>query len=181
MTWTGNYGGFGTGSLDRDVAEMSSLIKHLRKNGKHTLASQVSCFPHPSTIFVAPRLDQLQRSRAIEHGGNFSARAFLTLGIKTIVIMGHSTGSQDVIHYLTSPSYSTLEPVQGGIMQAPASDRQFFGKDLESDSGKAWTAALKQSEQLIKEGKGGTVIAGFEKTAGCAMSAYRIHSLVGIG
>jgi len=66
-------------------------------------------------------------------------------------------------------------------MQAPASDRQYFAKDLESESGKAWTAALKQAEELIKEGKGETVIAGFEKTAGCAMSAYRIHSLVGIG
>ena len=66
-------------------------------------------------------------------------------------------------------------------MQAPASDRQFFGKDLESESGKAWTAALKRSEELIKEGKAQTVIEGFEKTSGCIMNAYRIHSLVGIG
>lgn len=30
MVWSGNYDGFGTGSLDRDVLEMGALVKHLR-------------------------------------------------------------------------------------------------------------------------------------------------------
>lgn len=56
MTWTGNYGGFGTGSLDRDVAEMSSLIKHLRSNGKHTLILWLLLSLLPA------RLDHLRRT-----------------------------------------------------------------------------------------------------------------------
>ncbi|OOF96562.1 hypothetical protein ASPCADRAFT_206733 [Aspergillus carbonarius ITEM 5010] len=53
-----------------------------------------------------------------------------------IVIMGHSTGSQDVLHYLSAPNpvaynpdvnglkYITRPRVDGAIMQAPMSDRQ---------------------------------------------------------
>ncbi|KAL2868295.1 uncharacterized protein BJX67DRAFT_53127 [Aspergillus lucknowensis] len=53
-----------------------------------------------------------------------------------IVIMGHSTGSQDVLHYLHSPNPLPRNPdvdgvrglvrpvVDGAIMQAPVSDRQ---------------------------------------------------------
>ncbi|KAL3461338.1 hypothetical protein BJX64DRAFT_165566 [Aspergillus heterothallicus] len=53
-----------------------------------------------------------------------------------VVIMGHSTGSQDVLHYLHSPNPLLLNPdvdgvqglvrpaVDGAIMQAPVSDRQ---------------------------------------------------------
>jgi alpha-beta hydrolase superfamily lysophospholipase len=40
-----------------------------------------------------------------------------------IVIMGHSTGSQDVMEYLLDRSKS-LHPVDGGIIQAPVSDRE---------------------------------------------------------
>lgn len=54
-----------------------------------------------------------------------------------VVIMGHSTGSQDVMHYLYSPNplpkdpdfdvglkYLTRPKLDGAIMQAPASDRE---------------------------------------------------------
>lgn len=54
-----------------------------------------------------------------------------------IVIMGHSTGSQDVLHYLYSPNPLPLNPefdgglrhitrpaVDGAILQAPVSDRE---------------------------------------------------------
>ncbi|KAJ5722573.1 hypothetical protein N7488_000608 [Penicillium malachiteum] len=54
-----------------------------------------------------------------------------------VVIMGHSTGSQDVLHYLYSPNplpknlefdvglkYLTRPQLDGAIMQAPASDRE---------------------------------------------------------
>jgi hypothetical protein len=34
MHWSGAYEGYGTGSLDRDVLEMRSLVKHLRENGE---------------------------------------------------------------------------------------------------------------------------------------------------
>ena len=47
-----------------------------------------------------------------------------------IVLMGHSTGSQDVLHYLHSPNPLTSRPeckrppVDGAVLQAPVSDRQ---------------------------------------------------------
>ncbi|KAJ5287568.1 hypothetical protein N7478_003254 [Penicillium angulare] len=54
-----------------------------------------------------------------------------------IVVMGHSTGSQDVLHYLHSPNpvprdpefdvglqYLTRPKLDGAIMQAPVSDRE---------------------------------------------------------
>ncbi|OJD19449.1 hypothetical protein AJ78_00623 [Emergomyces pasteurianus Ep9510] len=46
-----------------------------------------------------------------------------------IVIMGHSTGSQDVLHYLYSQNpgpqaTAPRPPVDGGILQAPVSDRE---------------------------------------------------------
>lgn len=47
-------------------------------------------------------------------------------GIKTgrIVLMGHSTGCQDVMQYLTGPGHESRPTINGGIIQAPASDRQ---------------------------------------------------------
>lgn len=90
-------------------------------------------------------------------------------GVSEIVLMGHSTGSQDVIHYLTSKR----EPVEGGIMVAPASDREFFERNPDRE----WAAALKQAKQLIKEGKPKATL----DVGGMRMSAYRMHSLVGVG
>jgi len=40
-----------------------------------------------------------------------------------VVIMGHSTGCQDVLHYLQAPGKSR-PVVQGAILQAPVSDRE---------------------------------------------------------
>ncbi|KMU71730.1 hypothetical protein CISG_00040 [Coccidioides immitis RMSCC 3703] len=53
-----------------------------------------------------------------------------------IALMGHSTGSQDVLHYLYSPnplqagSGLKRQPVDGAILQAPVSDRD---SDLNDD------------------------------------------------
>ncbi|KKK19945.1 hypothetical protein P175DRAFT_0195202 [Aspergillus ochraceoroseus IBT 24754] len=69
-----------------------------------------------------------------------------------IVIMGHSTGSQDVLHYLHSanpapknPDIDGLQqivrpPVDGAIMQAPVSDREAMltGAKGSSEAQDAW-------------------------------------------
>jgi hypothetical protein len=96
--------------------------------------------------------------------------------------MGHSTGSQDVIHYLTSPGYSKREPVSGGIMQAPASDRQYFANP-KTEGSKKWMEALAEAEALLKEGKGDQFLNDefCNDVAECLINAYRLHSLVGIG
>ncbi|WVN87622.1 uncharacterized protein L203_102805 [Cryptococcus depauperatus CBS 7841] len=133
--WSSAYGGYGTGSLDRDRAEMQILVKHLK-----------------------------------------------TTGLKTIVIMGHSTGSQNVIHYLSSPDNNKNEyHAEGGIMQAPVSDREYC-----SDY-KHYLDYLPVAEQWIKEGKGNQILPDeFCKTAGfddveMKMTAYRLWSLIGKG
>jgi hypothetical protein len=38
--------------------------------------------------------------------------------------MGHSTGCQDVMEYLVGPGHETRPPIDGGILQAPVSDRE---------------------------------------------------------
>lgn len=38
--------------------------------------------------------------------------------------MGHSTGCQDIMHYLTGPGHEARPAIDGGIIQAPASDRE---------------------------------------------------------
>jgi len=89
--------------------------------------------------------------------------------------MGFSTGCQDVIHYLSTGTEPT---VQGGILQAPASDRQFFEKHRDEN----WVRQLPIAEQLIKEGKKDQLLDDeFTKAAGARMTAYRLHSLIGVG
>ncbi|PWY92511.1 DUF1749-domain-containing protein [Aspergillus heteromorphus CBS 117.55] len=97
---TSSYLGWGIGSIDRDIEEIGQCVTYIR-----------------------------------------SLRGADT----KVVIMGHSTGSQDVLHYLSAPNplprsqsqsqnpsvdeglqYLTRPPVDGAIMQAPMSDREFL-------------------------------------------------------
>lgn len=94
-------------------------------------------------------------------------------GTKTIVVMGHSTGSQDTIHYLT-----TRADADGGIMQAPVSDREHFGTVDDAES-VAWRGALPRARELVKAGKGDTILD--EPGIGIRITAYRLYSLLDIG
>ena len=99
-----SYGGFGVGSLDKDVEEISQCINFVRE-------------------YKASRLPETGK----------------------VVIMGHSTGSQDVFHYLHSPNplprlrqsesqiKSIVRPaVDGAIVQAPVSDREHLLDSLKN-------------------------------------------------
>jgi predicted alpha/beta hydrolase family esterase len=52
-----------------------------------------------------------------------------------VVLIGHSTGCQDVLHYLhsTPRSGEGRSPVQGAILQAPVSDRDSLLSKIEKD------------------------------------------------
>ncbi|AQZ15039.1 (ZYRO0F07040g) [Zygosaccharomyces parabailii] len=66
---------------------------------------------------------------------------------ETVIIMGRSTGSQDVMHYLLRLS----DTVEAGILDAPVSDRE--GQDpsvIEKLNPKA--------QQMVSEGKGGEIL-----------------------
>ncbi|KAJ5095491.1 hypothetical protein NUU61_004847 [Penicillium alfredii] len=94
-----SYGGWGVGSLDRDVEEIGKCVRYIR----NLKATRLPGAPSESG---------------------------------KIVIMGHSTGSQDVLHYLYSPNplpqrdfdiglqHLVRPEIQGAILQAPVSDRQ---------------------------------------------------------
>ncbi|WRT63145.1 uncharacterized protein IL334_000048 [Kwoniella shivajii] len=140
--WSSAYGGYGTGSLDRDRKEMEALVKHLRGTG-----------------------------------------------IRTIVIAGHSTGSQNIMHYVSNPIFQTptaetdVIKVDGGIMQAPVSDREF----MKSFKMKEWFDVLPLAEQMIKDGKGEELMpkefcdkAGFDGVS-LPINACRLRSLIGTG
>lgn len=96
--------------------------------------------------------------------------------------MGHSTGSQNVMHYLSSsinndPAYHA----DGGIMQAPISDREVCAKD------KPYCDYLSLAEDMVKKGRGHEIMPDeFCKKAGFGgvemkMTAYRLWSLMGVG
>ncbi|KAL4906088.1 hypothetical protein BDW74DRAFT_138346 [Aspergillus multicolor] len=102
-----SYGGWGIGSLDRDVEEIGQCVNYVR-NSK-------------------------QKATDSNNAGK-------------IVIMGHSTGSQDVLHYLSSANPSPRNPnidgvhgltrpvVDGAIMQAPVSDRESMLQTIKESS-----------------------------------------------
>ena len=72
-----------------------------------------------------------------------------------IVLMGHSTGCQDVMHYLTSTGHNTRPQISAAILQAPVSDREAMTKLMRPDILKAgirlaqeWTTAGMQKDVL---------------------------------
>ncbi|KLJ11422.1 hypothetical protein EMPG_09727 [Blastomyces silverae] len=89
-----SYDGWGLGSLDRDVDEISKCVEYVRKYKSATASGE---------------------AEESEPG--------------KIVIMGHSTGSQDVLHYLYSQNPGTgatapRPPVDRAILQSPVSNRE---------------------------------------------------------
>lgn len=96
--------------------------------------------------------------------------ALLRPSHKTIVIMGHSTGSQDVLHYLLNKT-----GVDGGIMQAPVSDREHF--PIADEFG--WMVGLPRATELVKAGKGSQLMdEEFNNAVGMRFTAYRLWSLL---
>ena len=107
--------------------------------------------------------------------------------------MGHSTGSQDVIHYLSasSSSYASatgsdpttsaggdLPQVDGGILQAPVSDRE-YNEDPTSPHSQIWLSRLPAATAMVKSGRGAEILdEELCAKSGCRMSAYRLWSLV---
>ncbi|KDQ16236.1 hypothetical protein BOTBODRAFT_30956 [Botryobasidium botryosum FD-172 SS1] len=74
-----------------------------------------------------------------------------------VVLMGHSTGCQDAIHYLTKKPWNTSTgsdsprpPITAAILQAPVCDREYFEATCSVDA-IAWVEVAKG---LVEEGKG---------------------------
>lgn len=85
--------------------------------------------------------------------------------------MGHSTGCQDVMHYLVGPGKESRAPIDGGIMQAPVSDRQSMEIMLDEEER---SSTNKIAAEWVAEGRGEDVLSSaathgfFDNTAICA-------------
>lgn len=100
---------------------------------------------------------------------------------KKIVLMGHSTGCQDTIFYLSKylkANSDSLVQIDGGILQAPVSDCEAF---VTSDDAAYISKLVGQSEALIAEGKGDTLLSQDvrEFMLNTPTTAYRLWSLFG--
>jgi len=78
-------------------------------------------------------------------------------GLKTgkIVLLGHSTGCQDVMEYLVGPGHETREPIDGGILQAPASDREAMVAAIDP---RVYEESCKIAQEMVDAGDGDEII-----------------------
>jgi hypothetical protein len=102
---------------------------------------------------------------------------FRTIKTGKIILMGHSTGCQDVMEYLTGKGHEKRERVDGGIIQAPASDREAILGSIDNPA--IYHESCKVAKSMIAAGDGDEVLPSkFTKSIGPApVSARRWLSL----
>lgn len=70
-----------------------------------------------------------------------------------IILLGHSTGCQDVLHYLISAG--NRPDVDGGILQAPVSDREWIASVLPPN---IYDGCVSMAREYIEDGRGHDVL-----------------------
>ncbi|KAK3302201.1 uncharacterized protein B0T15DRAFT_542245 [Chaetomium strumarium] len=114
------------------------------------------------------------------------------LGMRKVVLMGHSTGCQDCLEYGTKFVFESSSAsdddddaevvrVDGFVLQGPVSDREAIA--MGEDAAEV-AAALRVAEEMVKEGKAGEVMpqnAMPKGWKGSLVTAYRWLSLAGVG
>lgn len=78
-------------------------------------------------------------------------------GIKTgkIVLLGHSTGCQDVMEYLVGPGHETYAPIDGGILQAPVSDREAIVATMDPE---VYKGSCEFAQKMVDAGDGDEIL-----------------------
>ncbi|KAF1969106.1 DUF1749-domain-containing protein [Bimuria novae-zelandiae CBS 107.79] len=104
-----------------------------------------------------------------------------------IVLMGHSTGSQDLMEYLVGPNSDSHIPVEGAIFQAGVSDRQGWAAVVADDEElkKSLKDTIELAKKWVEQGdgdailqrKGNKMLEMFESPC----TAYRANSLLSYG
>jgi hypothetical protein len=82
--------------------------------------------------------------------------------------MGHSTGCQDVMEYLTGKGVADRAPIDGGIIQAAVSDREAI---LMSMKAGVYDESCKIAQAMVDAGKGDEILPG--KFNPCPVTAKR--------
>ncbi|KAM3074176.1 hypothetical protein ACMFMG_003002 [Clarireedia jacksonii] len=80
---------------------------------------------------------------------------FRTIKSGNIVLMGHSTGCQDVMEYLTGPGRELHSPIDGGIIQAPASDREAMEQEMDPE---VLRNSIALAQKWVEAGEGEEVL-----------------------
>jgi hypothetical protein len=93
-----------------------------------------------------------------------------------IILMGHSTGCQDVLEYLTGPGHENRKPIDGGIIQAAVSDRESFFTTMDPD---IIRSACAKAQSMVDDGDEDEILpsADIENLFPCPISAKRFLSL----
>jgi len=102
-----------------------------------------------------------------------------------IVLMGHSTGCQDVMEYLCGKGKEDRERIDGAILQAGVSDREAFEglSDGDEDMKKKTKDTYALAKKMVEAGDGNEMLPRKGNPVsiefgGVAMTAYRLHSLL---
>jgi pimeloyl-ACP methyl ester carboxylesterase len=103
-----------------------------------------------------------------------------------VVLMGHSTGCQDIMAYVTGAGHAERPRVDGAVLQGSVSDREAWDFLLESGEEKeACARVYALAQQMVKEGKEKEIVPRegniLQKELGAPMSAYRTVSLLAPG
>jgi pimeloyl-ACP methyl ester carboxylesterase len=105
---------------------------------------------------------------------------------KKVILMGHSTGCQDIMEYLVGPDAKNQPPVDGAILQGGVSDREAWEDMMETEEQKIlFQKIVDQAKEMIDNGdergilpvKGNTVA----EELGAPITAYRTYSLLSKG
>jgi pimeloyl-ACP methyl ester carboxylesterase len=94
-----------------------------------------------------------------------------------IVLMGHSTGCQDAMEYVTGPGKDSRLPLDGVILQAPVSDREAIGDSL----GESHKKIVETAQAFVQDGRSDDVLPlalGKSLFGKAPISAYRWLSLL---
>ena len=101
---------------------------------------------------------------------------FRTIKSGKIVLMGHSTGCQDVMEYLTGTGRENRPTVDGGIIQAPASDREAIVMEMDPDH---YLHSIAVATKMTEDGGADEILPSVELNGffPCPVSAKRWLSL----
>lgn len=101
---------------------------------------------------------------------------------KKVVLVGHSTGCQDAIHYLldTEKQGNPATRLNGAVLQAPVSDREAISPLFPEK--KELASLVKEANERISNNEGDTLMPDSVRRAlfNTPVSAYRFHSLVSV-
>ncbi len=89
--------------------------------------------------------------------------------------MGHSTGCQDIMEYLTGFGHETRALIDGGILQGPVSDRESILMTMDRAT---YDMSCETARSMIETGRGNEIIpSNFIQNFPCPVTATRWLSL----